>query len=177
MQLRSILCNHIQVKISISTQQCAICLRSLLHTAEIISAVCCTLRRSSMQFATHRRDFFETWSPDSAVCCTQRRLSLRCVHTARIVSAVCNTLLRSSPRYVAYHGDNFVIEYLGEIGTEFKKIWVWIKKYGGFRGVAVITSAQHAEGLRFDPGRKHFYNYCPYTPNESNYLDFHRCIQ
>ena len=86
MQLRSILCNHIQVKISISTQQCAICLRSVLHTDEIISAVCCTPRRSSMQCATHRGDFSKLGDLDSAVCCTQRRLSLQCVHTAEIVS-------------------------------------------------------------------------------------------
>ena len=26
-----------------------------------------------------------------------------------------------------------------------------------FRGVAVITSALHAEGRRFDPGRNHFF--------------------
>ena len=73
----------------------------MLHTAEIIYAVCNTPRRFFRNL--------ETW-----------KLFLRCVHTAKIVSGVCNTLLRLSPRYVVYHGDNFVIGYLGEIETEFK---------------------------------------------------------
>ena len=50
------------------------------------------------------------------------------LHTAEIVSvvctemisAVCNTPPRSSLRYVAHRGDNFVIEYLDEIETEFE---------------------------------------------------------
>ena len=45
--------NQGQVKITILTPQCAICLRGVLHTAEIISAVCCTPLRSSPWCVAH----------------------------------------------------------------------------------------------------------------------------
>ena len=60
--------NHRQVKNSILFSRCAIYLRGMLHTAEIVSVVCTEI----------------------------------------------------SPRYEAHHGDQFVIEYLGEIETEFE---------------------------------------------------------
>ena len=34
-------------------------------------------------------------------------------------------------------------------------------KHGCFRGVAVITCASHAQGPRFDPGRKHHFFFFP----------------
>ena len=48
--------NHRQVNISILFPWCAIYLRGMLHTAEIISAIWCTLRRSSMRCVAHRWD-------------------------------------------------------------------------------------------------------------------------
>ena len=68
--------NQIQVKISILTPWCAICLRSVLHTAGIVCVVCCPARRffrnleamipqyvahhriSSPRYVAHRWDFF-----------------------------------------------------------------------------------------------------------------------
>ena len=83
--------NHRQVKNSILFPRCAIYLRGMLHTAEIISAMCCTYSAEMI----------------STVCCTLLRLSLWCVQ-------------RSSPRCDAHRGDHFVIEYLRKIETEFE---------------------------------------------------------
>ena len=68
-----------QVKNSILFPQCEIYPCGMLHTAVIVSVVC-----------------------------------------KEIISAVCCTPRRSSPRYNAHRGDHFVIEYLGEIETEFE---------------------------------------------------------
>ena len=94
--------NHRQVKISILIPRCAIYLRSMLH-ADIISAVGCAPQRSSPRYAAHSGDHL----------CGM-------LHTAEIISAVCCTLLRSSSQYVAQRRDNFVIEYIKKIETEFK---------------------------------------------------------
>ena len=53
--------NQRQVKISILSLRCAVsvCLRGMLHTAEIVSAVCCRPRRSSPWWDAHRGDMFE----------------------------------------------------------------------------------------------------------------------
>ena len=48
--------NHRQVSISILILWFAIYLCGMLHTAEIISAECCTPRRSSSRCVAHRRD-------------------------------------------------------------------------------------------------------------------------
>ena len=50
--------NHRQVKNLILFQQCAIYLRDMLHTMEMISAVCCTPRRSSPRWDAHPGDHF-----------------------------------------------------------------------------------------------------------------------
>ena len=96
-------------------------LRSMLHTAEIISTVCCTPQRSSLWCGAHGGDHFcgvlHTAEIISTVCCTPRRSFLRCVahhrdrlcgvlHTAEIISTVCFTLQRSSPRCVAHRWDH-----------------------------------------------------------------------
>ena len=39
-------------------------------------------------------------------------------------------------------------------GVELR--YIHPKESGRFRSVVVITSASHAEGRRFEPGRKHF---------------------
>ena len=39
-------------------------------------------------------------------------------------------------------------------GVEIR--YIHPKESGRFRSVVVITSASHAEGRRFEPGRKHF---------------------
>ena len=49
---------------------------------------------------------------------------------------------RSSPRYDAHHGDNFVIEYLGEIGTKFENT------------LACISEAQMGSNHEKTGGRK-----------------------
>ena len=77
--------NYREVKILILILQCAIYLRGMLHTAEIISTVGCTPRRSSPQWVAHRGDHL-----------------LGGLHTAEIISAVYCTLPRSSLRCVAH---------------------------------------------------------------------------
>ena len=90
-------------------------LRSMLHTATIFSAVCCTplrcslwcVQRSSPRCDAHRGDYLRGM-----------------LYTAEIISAVCCTLQRSSLWCIAHCRDNFVIKYLNEIETEFE-----IRKY------------------------------------------------
>ena len=80
--------NHRQVKISILIPRCAIYLRGMLHTAEIISAVGCTPRKSSPRYATYRQDHLRG-----------------VLHTSEMISAVCCTLLRLSPRCATHPRD------------------------------------------------------------------------
>ena len=94
--------NHRQVKNLILFLLCAIYLHGMLHTMEIINAVCCTPRRSSLGYVVHRGD---------DLC--------GMLYTVEIISAV-RTPQRSSPRYDAHHRDHFVIEYLCEIESEFE---------------------------------------------------------
>ena len=74
-----------------------------MQTAEIISEVCNTPPRSSLRYVAHRGDDH-----------------CGVLHIAEIISAVCCTPRKSSLRYVAHCGENFVIEYLNEIETEFE---------------------------------------------------------
>ena len=81
------------------------CFCGVLHTTEIISAVCCTPPRFFLRrFFAHRGGFLKLGTVDSAVCCTPWRLPLRCVtqrwvnlcgvwHTADIVSVVCTEII------------------------------------------------------------------------------------
>ena len=115
------------MKISILTLRCAICLRDVLHTAEIVSVVCCTPLRSSPQCVAHRRDFFcGGFLHTAEVFLNLEPLTPQYVahhgdclcgvlHNAELISAVCGTPLisslwcaqRSSPRYVTRPGDFF----------------------------------------------------------------------
>ena len=52
-----------QVKISIFTLLCAVCLCGMLHTAEIVSAVCYTPPRLTLRWVTHFGDFFPNLVP------------------------------------------------------------------------------------------------------------------
>ena len=97
--------NHRQVKILILITLCAIYLWGMLHTPEIISTVGCTPQISSPLYAAYSWDWLR------GVFCT-----------AEMISSICCTLLRSSPRCVARWRDNFVIEYLNKIETEFANI-------------------------------------------------------
>ena len=80
--------NHRQVKISVFTLRCAVCLCGILHTAESVSAVCCTPPKLSLWCVAHCLDCFRG-----------------VLHTAEIVSSVCCIPLRSSPRCTAHRRD------------------------------------------------------------------------
>ena len=95
------------------------CLCGVLHTAKIVSAVCCTPPRLTQRWDAHGADFFET-----SRCATHCGDRLCCLlHPAEIDSAECNIKRRWSPWCAAHRGDNFVIEYLEEIETEFENTW------------------------------------------------------
>ena len=110
--------NHRQVKNSILFPRCAIYLCGMLHTTDFA-------QRSSPRYVGHRGDrlrgVLHTAEIISTICCTQQRWSLRydehqgnhlcgVVYTAEMISAV----------WCTDWGDRFVIEYLGEIETEFE---------------------------------------------------------
>ena len=72
-------------------------------------------------------DIFRNFQPLTSRCDSHRRDCLRGgMHTAEMDSAVGDDIrggmhnARSSPRWDAHRGDNFVIEYLGEIETKFE---------------------------------------------------------
>ena len=89
--------NHRQGKIAILILQCAIYLHGMLHTAKIISTVCCTPLRLSPRYFAHLREHLRG-----------------VLHTAEIVSVVCTEIIsavwctppRSSLRYVAHRGED-----------------------------------------------------------------------
>ena len=137
--------NRSQVKISIFTLLCAVCLCGMLHTAEIVSAVCYTPPRLTPRCVAHRRGCLRSGLHTADLePLTPRYVAHRgdclcsVMHTAKIDSAVCCTpprsspwcAQRSSPRCVAHRGDNcgdnFVIEYLDIIETEFENTLAWL---------------------------------------------------
>ena len=103
--------NQRQVKNSILFPWCAIYLCSVLLTTEIVSAVCCTPLRWFLRYVAQH------WNRP---CGVYRDHFRGVMHTAEIISGVCCTPRRWSLQYVVHRGDHFVIEYLGEIETQFE---------------------------------------------------------
>ena len=117
----------------------------MLHTAEIVSVVCCTLFRLFPWCAAHCWDclfgMLHTAEIISAVCCTPPRLTLQCAthradrlcgvfHTAEIDSAVCSIQLRWSPWCAICHGDDLRgVQHTAEItlwsNISTKSNWIW----------------------------------------------------
>ena len=111
--------NHWPLKISILILKCAIYLCGMLHTAAIISAVCCAPLRSTLwcaqrlsQWCEHTTKIIFTvycntpWRP-SPRCATHHGDHLRgMLHTTKIISAICCKPRRSSPRCVSHWGDH-----------------------------------------------------------------------
>ena len=89
--------NHRQVKNSILFPRCAIYLRGMLHTAEIVSVVCCTPLRSSPRYDAHHGDHLRV------VLHTAEIVSVVCTE---IISAVCCTPQRLSPQWDAHRRDH-----------------------------------------------------------------------
>ena len=97
--------NHRKVKNSILFPRCAIYLRSMLHTAEIISAVCCTPLRSSLWCVQRSSLLCDAHQGDNLCGMLQ---SPRYV----VISAVCCNLrgMLQSPRYVFFWPQKHTLE-------------------------------------------------------------------
>ena len=99
--------NQRQVKISILTPRYVVCLCGVLQNADIVSAVCCKMLRSSLWCPAHCRDWLRgvlhTAEIDSTVCKPPRifyqhlePLTLRVQHTVEIKLAACRTPRRTN---------------------------------------------------------------------------------
>ena len=75
----------------------------VLHTAEIVSVVCCTSLRSYPRYIAHHGDFFRNLMPLTSRCVAHLGDCLCGVlHTSEIVSVVCCTPRRLSPWCAAF---------------------------------------------------------------------------
>ena len=99
--------NQKQVKISILTPRCAICLHGVFHTDEIIS-VCPEI--ISAIFCTSR-SVLPSAEMISAVGCTPQRSSPWVLQTVEIVSAVCCTPQRQFCDRISRRNQNRIRKY------------------------------------------------------------------
>ena len=94
--------NRSQVKISIFTLLCAVCLCGMLHTAEIVSAVCYTPPRLTPRCVAHRRGCLRSGLHTADLEPLTPRLV---AHREDCLCSVMYTTDRSTPRCAAHRRD------------------------------------------------------------------------